>query len=182
MRYIFTLLMLMLLGFSPLVAQENHSHYYIVTKALYSLGEKVDHGVGKTLESDSGVGIGIDFGYQINHHFAVEFDFSYDENEVEENDNGTLHHADGTYYTYALDATYSHHLSKSLALMGKVGLELEDEQIKELGINTTETGLVYGIALEYLLNKHYEIVTEYEASSIESPRGSSIFVGVKRIF
>lgn len=184
MKHLLIAVAMIALYLQTLNAQEEHhdSKTYVVLKALYSLGEKVDHGHGVTLESDPGAGIGIDVGYKLFHNLAVEFDFSYDENNVEENDNGHKHTVDGTYYTYALDLVYMHHLTDSIELIAKLGAELEDEQIKELGIDTTETGLAYGVGVEYILNHHYDIVLEYEGSTIDSPRGHSIFAGIKYNF
>lgn len=174
---------LLMSGFTEaLLAEENQhgSKMYMVVKALFTTGEKVEHDATTTLESDSGHGFGVDFGYKVTHNVAVEFDFSYDENDVTVDDGTTPFVVEGTYYTYAADVTYTHHMTKSLGLMAKVGYELEQEELE--GTHTNETGLVYGIALEYVVSKHYEVVAEYEASTIESPRGHSIFLGVKRNF
>ena len=66
--------------------------------------------------------------------------------------------------------------------MGKVGYEFEHATISELDVDAYDNGMVYGAGLEYHISEHYEALVEYEGSMIKSPRGSSVYTGVKYIF
>lgn len=181
-RFALVLALLWVSATAAWAERNEHSNYYLVVKALYSLPQKVDHD-GHTLESEPGFGMGLDLGYKITHNLALELDFSYDENKVNAEDAHHVKHTyDGIYYTYALDLAYTYHFTKRIGLMGKAGIEMEDERIDALDIKTTETGLAYGLALEYVLTQHYEVLVEYEGTTIESPRGHSLFAGVKYNF
>lgn len=89
---------------------------------------------------------------------------------------------DGNYFTYGLSLAYTMHLTERAGLLFKVGYEGENETINGLGIDTTNDGFTYALGAEVKLNKHYELVFEYEGSSIKGPRGSSLFAGVKYNF
>ena len=157
----------------------SHSGLYVISKALVTTSVKVDH-EGNTLESGIGRGLGFDLGYKITNSLAIEADFSYDQNEIEENNDGIK--IDAKYYTYAVDVAYTKHLNHSISFMAKLGYELEDEQIHELHISQFNQGFIYGLGLEYVLHDQHELVVEYEHSTIESTRGQSIFLGVKHSF
>ena len=163
----------------PEAVEVEESRFYINVKALASLGAKAEHGEA-ILDGDGGYGIGIDIGYRLGHGFAVEYDFSYAKNTVTER---IEHHEpeefDAYYYTSALDLVYTYEVTETVGLFGKVGYEYEWETIDELGIDSSrEHGFVVGAGVEIALNEKYKVVGEYEHSTIESPRGDSLYLGL----
>ena len=149
------------------------SDFYVVAKALTILGDSYagDH----VLDGDTGYGIGIDLGYRLGHGFAVEYDFSYATNTVEDDHHNT---ADATYFTHALDVVYTYHITSSLGVFGKLGYAYEEEEIKDFHIDGSADGAVVAGGVEYALDSHYTVLAEYEHADIEGPRGDSIFLGV----
>jgi len=81
-----------------------------------------------------------------------------------------------------MDVTYTLPITHHIGIIGKLGYEFEQEKIKELDIDEKDNGMVYGAGVEYHLSDHYEMLVEYEGSTIQSPRGSSLYAGVKYIF
>jgi opacity protein-like surface antigen len=178
MKKIILTVALLLSSSLSLEAHENIPHdseFYLVTKALVSLGNTVDEDT-KTVDGDKGYGIGIDLGYELGHGFSVEYDFTYSNSSVVETDAGTSESLDATYYTHSIDIGYLHHLSKIVGVYAKAGYEYEIETINS--ITSSDTGFVFAGGVELAINKHYTTVFEYEKSTIESPRGDSIFTGV----
>ncbi len=208
-------------------ATEHSSPYYVVLKGLMTTGDKVSHGAGVTIDGNSGAGFGLDFGYKINHNFAIELVTSYAGNKVTEtvaaaartlrntaattthdattttettaaettttthdsatstagsHEAGAAEHsvrADANYLTYGLSLAYTMHVSEKAGLLFKVGYEGEKEKISALNISSTNYGLTYAAGVEFKVDKHYEVVFEYEGSRIKGPRGSSLFAGLK---
>jgi opacity protein-like surface antigen len=156
------------------VHEHAESDYYVIVKALRVTGDTVDH-EGAILDGDSDYGFGIDLGYRLGNGFAVEYDFAYAKNTVSEDG---LPGVNGKYYTHALDLVYTHELTETVGIFGKVGVEYENEKIKELDIDSDETGLNFGAGVEMAINHRYKFVVEYEHSTIDGPRGDSIFAGV----
>ncbi|MBN2815562.1 MAG: porin family protein [Campylobacterales bacterium] len=168
------------------MAREHHEkegEFYIIAKALMTTSESLTEGEDVKLDADMGGGIGIDVGYRLPYHFALELDTSYSTNKVTETRVGEEPRS-GTakYWTYAMDVTYTFPITHHIGLMGKVGYEFEHEDIDALETQGDDSGVVYGGGIEYHINNHYEALVEYEESAIESPRGSSIYAGVKYIF
>lgn len=158
---------------------ETESKFYVIAKALMIMGDKVDHGAGVVLDGDRDYGYGIDFGYRLGNGFALEYDFSYARNTVSEIEHGDLiHEAKGTYYTHALDIVYTYEFTHTFGVFAKAGYEYEIEEIEEYHVDLDEHGFNYGVGVEYALNHKYKLIAEYEHSTIEGPRGDSVFVGV----
>jgi opacity protein-like surface antigen len=180
------------LGASMGVAKESSEsgEFYFVTKALLTTAQTVKESNNVEVQGQTGGGVGIDLGYTLPYHFALELDTSYDQNTIREKRQTIedevatteIEEAHAVYWTYALDVTYTYELTHSLGLMGKLGYEIEHETISKLNKDAQDSGMVYGAGLEYHLLKHYEALVEYEGSMIESPRGSSIYAGIKYIF
>ena len=155
------------------------SRFYVTVKGLASLGAEAEHGEA-ILDGDEGYGIGIDLGYRLGHGFALEYDFSYAKNSVTER---IEHHEpeefDAHYYTSALDIVYVFEVTETVGLFGKVGYEYEWETIDELGIDSSrEHGFVAGVGIEVAVSEKYKFIAEYEHSTIDSPRGDSLYAGL----
>ena len=178
---------------STLIAKEHavkSGEFYLVTKALLTTAETIHEGHGVEIEGKRGRGLGIDVGYTLPHNFAIEFDTSYSINSLYEKhtviegveEKIEVKDARGHYWTYAFDVTYTLPLTDNIGIMGKLGYEFEHEAIDKFNINAHDSGIVYGAGIEYHLSEHYEALIEYEGSTIDSPRGSSFYAGVKYIF
>ena len=161
------------------LSQIEESRFYVNVKALASLGDEAEHGEA-ILDGDRGYGFGIDLGYRLGNGFALEYDFSYAENSlIERKEHHEPEEFDASYYTSALDLVYVYEATETIGVFAKVGYEYEWETIEELGIDSsTEHGFVVGAGVEVALNEKYKLVTEYEHSTIEGPRGDSFYVGL----
>jgi len=153
--------------------QEHESNLYVVGKALYIVGDDVQHEEAH-LEGEGGIGFGIDIGYRIAYGFSVEYDFSYSINTVSEEEFS----ADTEYMTHAIDLVYTYHTTSELSVFAKVGYEYEKEKITDYDIDSSDHGTVFGAGVEYELTHQYSLVGEYEHSTIDGPRGDSIYFGV----
>ena len=161
---------------------EESGAFYMIAKGLTVHGNTVPHG-HSTLDGDRGYGFGIDIGYMFGNGFALEYDFSYATNTVKETDEHQhSKEADGKYYTHALDLIYAYHLSHTLGIFVKAGYEYEIEEIEDFHIDSNDHGFVFALGFEVTINDHYRFVAEAEKSTIDSPRGSSMFAGVMYIF
>jgi len=158
------------------------SRFYVVAKALASLGAEVEHG-DALLDGAGGYGVGIDLGYRLGSGFAIEYDFSYAKNRVTEKITG---HEDekvnAHYYTSSLDIVYVYEVTENVGIFGKAGYEYEWESIDALGIDSRDHGFIAGIGLEVGINERYKFLVEYEHSTIESPRGDSLYAGLEYNF
>jgi len=154
------------------------SPFYVVVKGLMTFGDKTDHETSQ-LNGKIDYGFGIDLGYRIGHGFAVEYDFSYSSNIIEEKkNNGEIENIEGEYYTSAIDLVYTYELTEELGVFAKVGFEYEWEKIDALDVDTTDSGAVFGVGFEAEMDESFKMVVEYEHSTIEGPRGDSLFAGV----
>lgn len=170
---------------STVMAEEDvkDGEFYIVAKGLYTTGNTVKESSDVILDGKSGNGFGLDVGYTLPHHFALELDTSYSKNDVTEKKVGEADtQATAKYTTYAMDVVYTYPIAHSLDIMGKVGYEYEHEKISELGVDLHDNGMVYGAGLEYHISEHYEAIAEYEGSAIDSVRGDNIYAGIKYVF
>jgi len=182
----------LIMSTSTICAKEHAKigEFYVVTKALLTISDTVKEGNSVELEGKSGGGMGIDVGYTLPNNFAVEFDTSYSRNNILEKRTvieGTeekleFNNARGKYWTYAFNIVYALPLTDTIGIMGKLGYEFEHETINQLDVNAHDSGMVYGAGIEYYLSEHYEALVEYEGSEIDSPRGSSLYAGLKYIF
>lgn len=145
------------------------STYYAVVKGLQIQGDTRGEE-----EGDTGYGFGIDLGYRLGDGLALEYDFSYAENTVK----SPLEEGSATYYTHALDFVYVYEVTEQIGLFAKAGYEYEKEKVEKLDIDADDSGLVYGVGLEYALNHDYKLMGEYEHSTIEGTHGDSVFVGL----
>jgi len=152
--------------------------FYIAVKALTTLGDSISE-EGATLEGDTGFGLGVDLGYELSHGFSVEVDVTYVENTVTETlANGDSEDFSASYITTSLDVDYKYHLTHDVGLLVKVGYEYEVETINDLDIDNSETGFVFAGAVEYEVSEHVALLGEYEVTTIDGPRGNSLFAGI----
>ena len=156
---------------------ETESKFYVIAKALMIMGDKVDH-EGSILDGDRDYGFGIDLGYRLGNGFALEYDFSYARNTVTEDNGDTIEEAKAKYYTHALDLVYTYELTETVGVFAKAGYEYEIEEIKDYDIDSDDNGFNFGAGVELAINHQYKFIAEYEHSTIEGPRGDSIFAGV----
>ena len=163
--------------FEPEVEQEE-LRFYIVVKALTILGDETEHGEA-LLKGDRDYGFGVDIGYRISYGFAIEYDFSFSKNTVRETKVGyEPEYVDGEYMTSSLDLVYVYEATERVGLFVKVGYEYEWEEIEELGIDSTEHGFILGVGTEISINEKFKFLMEYEHSTIEGPRGPSVYAGI----
>ena len=160
-------------------AEEESFDYYVVAKAMMILGDDIAE-EGVVLDGDRGYGFGIDFGYRVGEGFAIECDYSYASNDVTERrlegEGGEVF--DYSYQSLALDVVYSYEVTENLGLFAKVGFEYEWENVDETDEDNYDTGAAFGIGLEYAFNPRYRFVAEYEHSTIDGPKGDSVFAGI----
>jgi opacity protein-like surface antigen len=157
---------------------EAESPFYIIGKGMMILGDKVNH-EESVLDGDQDFGFGIDLGYRIGNGFAIEYDFSYAKNDVLETREG--HEAEegrAEYYTSALALVYTYEATESLGIFGKVGYEYEWEKINKFDIDGHDDGFVFAGGIEVKMDESYKFVLEYEHSTIEGPKGDTVFAGV----
>jgi len=156
---------------------ETASKYYVIVKGLLVLGKTVDHGEA-VLDGERDYGYGFDLGYRLGNGFALEYDFSYARNTVTETVHGHTEEARGTYYTSSFDIVYTYEMTHKFGIFAKAGYEYEWEEIAAFDIDTTDDGFILGGGIEIAMNESYKFIAEYEHSTIEGPRGNSIFAGV----
>jgi outer membrane protein X len=167
-------------------AIHSETGFYGAVKALVTLGNDVDEGEGVTLEGDSGKGAGIELGYKIGYGFAVEADATFARNRVTEvrciEEECEREEGDGEYTTVSLDLVYNYHITHHAALFVKGGYEYETESIDSLDVNGNDTGFIYAVGTEYAVGEHTAFLLEYEGTTIDGPRGNSIFAGLVYAF
>ena len=148
--------------------EEQEAPFYVTVKGMYAFGE--DHEEEK---GDAGYGIGIDLGYELGHGFAIELDGTYENADVvvEERSFGI------DYYATSLDIAYVYEITEHFGVLGKVGFEYEYETFGDE--SNDDTGISYGVGVEYVINHTYNAVVEYEGSTIDGPKGDSVMAGVK---
>jgi len=159
-------------------ATKEHKDFYVAAKALVTLGDEVKH-EESTLDGGVGKGVGVDIGYRVSHNFAVEIDMTYANSDVTEIDaQGEKEDVTGKYITSSLDVVYMYHAMHDLGLFVKGGIEYEVENIDALDIEQTEVGVIYALGGEYEISHHSALILEYEGSTIEGPRGSTVLAGM----
>ncbi len=158
---------------------EAESKFYVVVAGMALFGDEVTHGEALLDGNDDlGYGFGIDVGYRLGNGFAIEYDFTYGRNTVNEITEDDEVEAKSVYYTSALDLVYTYEATENLGIFGKVGYEFEWETISELDIDEKEDDFVFGAGIEYAINKDYKLLLEYEHSMIEGPHGDALLAGV----
>lgn len=164
------------------------SHMYIVGKVFTSPGQDYDHG-GHTITGDTATGFGLDLGYKLGDHWAVELAYSAGSGSVKAHQSSlpllassSPSSVDASYNALGLLGVYTAHLGESFSLVGKLGGVSESEDLGEAGGSSSATGLVYVLGCEYKLFGHNELVLEYEDTTIDGPRAYTLFLGFKHGF
>ncbi len=158
--------------------KEKKSDFYVAAKALVTLGNTITEEEA-TLDGGVGKGFGIDLGYRIANGFAVEVDATYDTNTVTEEKDGIKEDYTGTYLTSSFDVVYAHELVENLELFGKIGYEIEYEKIDTIADSyESTTGFIYAAGMEYEVAESVAVLAEYEVTTIDGPRGNSVFLGM----
>lgn len=186
------------------------SHSYVVVKYLSMQGGSYEHGT-KTITGAAGSGFGLDLGYKLDDHMAVEFAYSAGSNTLEEKDTptatatattttttghnisplasstattGAVSTGDGKFTSMGLNFVYSHHYKNGFTSVLKGGYVSESEILTIAGHETTATngGIAVIAGAEYKLMGHNEVVVEIEKAFIDGPKGMNIFVGWKMGF
>jgi len=157
-------------------------HTYIVLKGLVTTGDTTSHGHHVALDGDSAKGLGLDLGYPLSHAFAVELTTSYASADVTETDTSDSHHPhhetlSATYLTYGMALVFNKHINHQAGIFAKVGVEREKETLN--GHTQNDVGALFAIGAEYKILPGYELLAEYEKSTIAGPKGSSIYLGLK---
>jgi opacity protein-like surface antigen len=153
------------------------SHFYVVPKAVFGLGDKVTHGV-ETLDGASSTGYGLDLGYSLGGPWGVEVSYSSAKGDVK-NDLG-VKLGQATYTGTGVFAVYTHRYNNPLAVVAKLGWMKETEKLE--GVTNSDTGVAYVLGAEYEITEKVEAVVEYEGTDIKSPKGAAVMVGAKFIF
>ena len=180
MKKIFSLLVMgmVLFGTTVFAAEEMESSakaekseplFYVTVKGIYTPGTNY-----KEFEGRKGAGVGIDLGMPLAYGFAVEIDGTYDKGDakiVDTEDSVTI-----KYYTTSLDLAYVYDVTEKFGVIAKVGAEYEKEKAEG---TETSTGVSGALGLEYELNERFNVVGEYEISSIKGPKGDMVMAGVK---
>jgi len=174
-----------LLALSQSVSASSSEHaggLYIVPKAVVILGDDIEHS-GHAIMGDSGVGIGIDLGYSFTENYAVELAATYAEADVTEDDHhGHIVNGTAEYTTYGVMGVYSRTIVGHLRGLVKLGYSWEYENMEELHIKETLSGIAYAAGLEYGISDNMEVVFEYEGAEVVSSRGDSLMFGLKYKF
>ncbi len=154
--------------------QEESSPLYLTVKGMYAFGEDYTNDAGVVEKGDAGIGIGVDFGYELAYGFALELDGTFETADVQigEEPKETI-----DYYAASFDVVYVYELTEKFGVLGKVGVEYEYETVGDE--HNDETGMSYAIGAEYVLNRTYNAVVEYEGSTIDGPKGDAVMAGVK---
>jgi len=159
-------------------AIEEESNLYIVTKGMMILGDKVTE-EGALLDGDRGYGFGIDLGYRIGEGFALECDYSYANNTMTESRVGMEAEAfDMNYQSLAFDLVYTYEVAESVGIFGKAGYEYEWENNDDTDAHAYDYGMVFGAGVEVAMSESYRFVAEYEHSTIDGPKGDTVFAGI----
>jgi len=150
------------------VEKKSPSKFYMVAKGVYITGE----------DADSGMGGGLDLGYNLTDSLAVELGGTVTKNDL---DNGD----EGTYNTGSLSLVYTYHATDKVGLFAKAGYTMEQVKYDDADYDETESGAVFGAGLEYGMSESTALVAEYEMSTIDkddSSRGDAVSLGLKYNF
>jgi opacity protein-like surface antigen len=151
------------------VKKSEPSKFYVVAKGAYITGD----------DADSGMGAGIDLGYNFTDSLAVELGGTFTKNELDGSKN------EASYKDIDLSLVYTYHATDSLGVFAKAGYMMEQVKVNASNYDENEAGAVFGAGVEYKLSDAPALVLEYERSTIDSEdtaRGDLISLGLKYNF
>ncbi len=149
--------------------KKSESNFYAVLKGLSIMGDSAG-----ALEADTGYGAGLDLGYRFGNGLATEIDLSFAKSDL---NNAASNEA--SFKTAALSLVYTFPVTEAVGLFAKAGYMQEQTKVNALDIDETDSGLTYGVGLEYKINDTYGVVAEYEGSAIDdSLRGDAVSLGL----
>ena len=155
-----------------------HNTFYVEPKVVYTFGETVKH-KSSSLQGESGLGIGLDFGYIFSKYFALELDGTFSKSKVKEtNLLGEINEDTVMYYTYGINTVFTYPIKNHIILLTKLGYGSEHEDLGALNIKGSEQGATWAIGFEYEFNRYLEISAEYEGADIRSTKGDSLQLGL----
>jgi len=178
------------------------SAFYVVGKYFSSTGASYKHGTN-IISGGNASGFAADFGVGFGGHMAVELSVASGSGTFTETAASVSNRMAPTLFNNAsgatsgtsssshesteLNATYS-----SVAVVGVYGIPVSDQSafiMKLGGINESEkldvvgsssaSGAVYAFGFETKMGNHKEFVVEYEGTSVEGPRASTVLFGLK---
>ncbi len=150
---------------------------YVVVKGLITNGDTIQEG-DASVKGKNGKGIGIDLGYRTGYGINLELDYAYADVDITETTPDEVTYATGKYNSVSLDFLYAYHINEPLAVFVKTGVEYEQEKISALGVDKSDTGVLYGAGFEYELKENVAFIAEYEDSTIDGPKGYTIAAGL----
>ena len=188
-KYLMIGLALIVMGL-PLYAEENQeeneytevSPYYMAVKFMLSRGGMVKE-EETTLDSNQAKGVGLDIGYKVNPHFAVELAGSYGSNDVKKSEEGMESETvSADYYSYGINLVFSQEIWEEFGFFAKLGYEKEHETISDLDISELEDGIDYAIGFNYEMDESKAVLIEYEKTTIDGLLGDVVYAGVEYKF
>lgn len=150
---------------------------YFVVKGLTTAGDTITEEEAK-IEGKNGRGIGVDIGYRTGMGVNFEVDYAYTKLDVTEKGGAEEISTTGDYHSISLDLLYAYHINEPLAVFAKAGVEYEMEKIDKLDVDKSDTGLLYGVGVEYELKENITLILEYEDTTIEGPKGYTLGAGL----
>ncbi len=161
------------------------AHFYLTPKPLYGSGD-----TAAGIRGENTWGGAMDFGYQPAgwKRLSLEINASYAKGDgiprPGKGKKGALVEEDLTYRGLGGFLAYTHRLSWA-ALVGKLGYKYEHEKAEipgEASFTKDDTGLAYALGIEFHLSKRLELVLEGEGTTIDSPFGFGVQLGLKVLF
>ena len=150
---------------------------YVVVKGLITSGDTIQEG-DASVKGKNGKGVGIDLGYRTGYGINLELDYAYADVDITETTPTDVTQATGKYNSVSFDLLYAYHINEPLAVFVKTGVEYEQEKISALGVDKSDTGVLYGAGFEYELKENVTFIAEYEDSTINGPKGYTVAAGL----
>jgi opacity protein-like surface antigen len=145
------------------------SDFYVVAKGVYIMGD----------DADSGMGGGLDLGYNITDSVAIELGGAFTKNELDVSKN------EASYKDIGLSLKYTLHATDSLGLFAKAGYMMEQVKVNAMNYDENEAGAILGAGVEYKMSDAMALVGEYQMSTIDdddTARGDAVSLGLKYNF
>jgi opacity protein-like surface antigen len=69
-------------------------------------------------------------------------------------------------------------VAESVGIFGKAGYEYEWENNDDTDAHAYDYGMAFGAGIEVAMSESYRFVAEYEHSTIDGPKGDTVFAGI----